>query len=228
MMAALSRSSRMKLYVYDHCPFCVKARAIFGLANIPFELVILLNDDEDTPTRMIGKKMAPILDHEGRYVPESMDIVAYIDRLAGGDTLAGPQNPQIAAWISNATEPLYRLAMPRWAASPLPEFATDEARAYFTRNKEKAIGSFAGHVAKSGEYIGRLNRQLLELEPLIQSPDAVNGTVSEDDIHLFATLRAMSIVEGIVYPPSIEAYRKRMALATDIALHDDMAHQSAH
>ncbi|MDU4397175.1 MAG: glutaredoxin, partial [Haemophilus parainfluenzae] len=23
----------MKLYVYDHCPFCVRARMIFGLKN---------------------------------------------------------------------------------------------------------------------------------------------------------------------------------------------------
>ena len=24
----------MKLYVYDHCPFCVRARMIFGLKNL--------------------------------------------------------------------------------------------------------------------------------------------------------------------------------------------------
>ena len=46
----------MKLYIYDHCPFCVKARMIFGLKNIPVELNVLLNDDEATPTRMIGQK----------------------------------------------------------------------------------------------------------------------------------------------------------------------------
>ncbi len=49
----------MKLYIYDHCPFCVKARMIFGLKNIPVELNVLQNDDEATPTRMIGQKMVP-------------------------------------------------------------------------------------------------------------------------------------------------------------------------
>ncbi|MDN5160564.1 glutaredoxin, partial [Escherichia coli] len=24
----------MKLYIYDHCPYCLKARMIFGLKNI--------------------------------------------------------------------------------------------------------------------------------------------------------------------------------------------------
>ena len=36
----------MKLYVYDHCPFCVRACMIFGLKNLPVELVVLANDDE--------------------------------------------------------------------------------------------------------------------------------------------------------------------------------------
>lgn len=31
----------MKLYVYDHCPFCVRACMIFGLKNLPVELVVL-------------------------------------------------------------------------------------------------------------------------------------------------------------------------------------------
>jgi glutaredoxin 2 len=64
---------------------------------------------------------------------------------------------------------------------------------------------------------------LLTLEPLIKSPDAVNGELSEDDIHLFATLRSMSIVRGIVYPPAIEAYRVCMAERVGIDLHDQVA-----
>ena len=51
----------MKLYIYDHCPYCLKARMIFGLNNIPVELHVLLNDDAETPTRMVGQKQVPIL-----------------------------------------------------------------------------------------------------------------------------------------------------------------------
>lgn len=210
----------MKLYVYDHCPFCVKARIIFGLKNIPVDLVILLNDDEATPTRMIGKKMAPILEHDGRYIPESMDIVAYVDGMSGDPVLSGPRSPRVMQWISNATAALYPLAMPRWASSAMAEFATPEARATFTRNKEAIVGSFKDRMADSSKYIGILNHHLLSLEELIQSPDAVNATVSEDDIHLFATLRTLSIVRGIVYPPAVETYRVRMAARTKVDLHD--------
>lgn len=213
----------MKLYVYDHCPFCVKARAIFGLRNIPFDLVIMLNDDEATPIRMIGKKMAPILEHNGRYIPESMDIVRYVDEASGDMLLSGPLKPELTQWISDASHVLYLLAQPRWAASPFEEFAKPEARAYFTRNKEAMVGPFADRLAESGRYIAAMNEKLSLLEPLIQSPDAVNGEISEDDIHLFAALRALSIVRGITYPPMVESYRKRMAVLTGIQLHDACA-----
>ena len=42
--------------VYDHCPFCVRARMIFGLKNLPVELIVLANDDEATPIGLVGKK----------------------------------------------------------------------------------------------------------------------------------------------------------------------------
>jgi glutaredoxin 2 len=213
----------MKLFVYDHCPFCVKARAVFGLKEVPFDLVILLNDDEVTPTRMIGKKMAPILEHDGRFIAESMDIVAHIDGMAGPRILSGARNPAVAQWISDTSDPLFRLALPRWAISDFKELSTPQARAYFTRNKEAMIGPFADHIAASPDYIATLNQHLPTLATLIQASDAVNGEMSEDDIHLFATLRSLSIVRGMVYPPAVEAYRMRMAERTGVKFHDRIA-----
>lgn len=213
----------MKLFVYDHCPFCVKARMIFGLKQVAVELVILMNDDEATPISMIGKKMAPILQDGDRYLAESMDIVAHIDGMSGTRLLSGASNPDLAQWNDDVSGPLYSLALARWAASDFEEFSTTAARAYFTRNKERMIGSFKDHMAASPDYIASLNDHLLALEPLIQSPEAVNGVLSQDDIHLFATLRSMSIVRGIVYPPAVEAYRVRMAERSGIDLHDQIA-----
>ncbi|ORE93305.1 glutaredoxin 2 [Aurantimonas sp. 22II-16-19i] len=213
----------MKLYVYDHCPFCVKAQAIFGLKDLPFELVVMANDDAATPERMIGRKMAPILENDGRYTPESMDIVRAVDAMTEPRVLVGPTNPDVARWIEEGSETLYRLAMPRWAAAPLAEFATDEARAFFTANKEKAIGPFAGRLAETEALVAAANAHLRQLEPLVRSPEAVNGELSEDDIHLFAHLRAMSIVRDVSYPPAVDAYRRRMSERTGVPLHDDIA-----
>ena len=42
------------VYVYDHCPFCVRVRLAFGLKNIKHEVRFLANDDVETPTKLIG------------------------------------------------------------------------------------------------------------------------------------------------------------------------------
>lgn len=85
------------------------------------------------------------------------------------------------------------------------------------------VGPFADRLAESGRYIAAMDVKLALLEPLIQSPDAVNGKISEDDIHLFAALRALSIVRRITYPPIVESYRNRMAVLTGVQLHDACA-----
>jgi glutaredoxin 2 len=64
----------------------------------------------------------------------------------------------------------------------------------------------------------RLENDLQTLDKLIVSPDAVNGTLSEDDIHLFPLLRSLSIIAGLELPDKVKAYRKQMAQRSDIPL----------
>ncbi|MEH4626664.1 glutaredoxin 2 [Phytobacter diazotrophicus] len=214
----------MKLYIYDHCPFCVKARMIFGLKNIPVELNVLLNDDEATPTRMIGQKMAPILQKDdSRYLPESMDIVHYVDKLNGKPLLTGKQNPALDAWLRKVNGYVNRLLIPRFAKSPFDEFATPEARAYFVAKKEAAIGSFDEHMAHSAGLIKKISDDLRALDKLIVQPNAVNGELSDDDIHLFPLLRNLTIVAGINWPTRVADYRDNMAKQTQINLLSSMA-----
>ena len=209
----------MKLYIYEHCPFCVKARMIFGLKNIPVELNVLLNDDEETPTRMIGQKMAPILQKDdSRYLPESMDIVHYVDKLDGKPLLTGKRNPAIEEWLRKVNGYVNRLLLPRIAKAPFDEFATPEARAYFIKKKEASIGSFSEHLAHSAGLIKNISNDLRDLDKLIKQPNAVNGELSEDDIHLFPLLRNLTLVAGIDYPSRVADYRDNMAKQTQINL----------
>lgn len=214
----------MKLYIYDHCPYCVKARIIFGLKDVPVELVTLANDDEQTPVAMIGKKMLPILEKDdGNYMPESLDIVEYIDHLDNQPALTGQTRTEIGQWLEEAREYIYKLAMPRWVDAPMAEFQTKSACDYFTAKKEAMIGDFTELRNRSAVLIGQANNHLGALASLIISPEAVNGTLCEDDLHLFANLRSLSIVQGITYPPAVEMYRQQMAKRTGIKLHDDIA-----
>jgi hypothetical protein len=62
-----TRLKKPRLYIYDHCPYCVRARMIFGLKGLSVDLVFLANHDEDTPINLVGSKVVPILE-TNRYV----------------------------------------------------------------------------------------------------------------------------------------------------------------
>jgi glutaredoxin 2 len=214
----------MKLYVYDHCPYCVKARMIFGMKQIPFELVTLLNDDEATPMRMIGQKMVPILETpDGQFMPESMDIVRFIDAMDGRPILAPGGDPALTRWLEEARSYVSPLAMPRWVESPLEEFATESAREYFIRKKEAMKGPFATLRARTPELLEQANDHLKQLDGLLQNADTVHEVLSEDDIHLFATLRSLSIVKGMHYSEKLDSYRQSMVAFSGVPLHDAIA-----
>ena len=214
----------MKLYIYDHCPFCIKARMIFGLKNIPVELNVLANDDDETPTRMIGQKMVPILQKDdSRYLPESMDIVHYVDKLDGKPLLTGKKNPAIDEWLRKVTSYANHLLLPRFAKSAFDEFSTPSARKYFTEKKEAMIGSFADHLAHSAGLTKKISDDLRALDKLIVQPNGVNGELSEDDIQLFPLLRNLTLVAGINWPTRVADYRDNMAKQTQINLLSSMA-----
>lgn len=209
----------MKLYIYEHCPFCTRARMIFGLKNLPVEIKVLANDDEQTPVKMIGKKMVPILQKDdSRYMAESMDIVHYVDKLDGHPLLTGARNPAIAAWLRSIDSYVNRLLLPRFVRAPFEEFANPSARQSFQTRKEQALGSFAEHMDHSAGLIKKISAALRELDKLIVQPNAVNGELSSDDIELFPLLRNLTIVTGITYPTRVAAYRDNMANQTQINL----------
>lgn len=214
----------MKLYIYDHCPFCIKARMIFGLKNIPVELIVLANDDDETPTRMIGQKMVPILQKDdSRYLPESMDIVHYVDQLDGKPLLTGKKNPAIDEWLRKVNSYANHLLLPRFAKSAFDEFSTPSARKYFTEKKEAMIGSFADHLAHSAGLTKKISEDLRTLDKRIVQPNGVNGELSEDDIQLFPLLRNLTLVAGIIWPTRVADYRDNMAKQTQINLLSSMA-----
>lgn len=131
----------MKLYTYDHCPFCVRPRLVAGLRGVKLEEVVLLNDDEANPIRMVGAKQVPILEKDdGTFMPESLDIVRYLDEYAGQGRLNENVRPEVPAWLAKVGGYYNKLTQPRLVQIGLPEFATEAAVAYFVGKKEPNIG----------------------------------------------------------------------------------------
>lgn len=215
----------MKLYIYDHCPFCVRARMIFGLRGLPFETENLMNDDEATPIGMIGAKQVPILQKEdGSYMGESLDIVRYVDEQAGQGRLKEDIRPELQAWLDKVGEYNNKLVQPRTVKIGLPEFATPEAVKYFVDKKEQNIGNFETNLNKTAQYLERINADLLELDGLISNEGVgVNGEAAMEDILLFPILRNLTVTRGIEWPQNVMDYLMRMSEAGDVDLYFDRA-----
>lgn len=214
----------MKLYVYDHCPFCVRSRMIFGLKDVECEIIVLPNDDEETPTRLIGKKMLPVLVTESNEaIGESLDIVKYIDENYGASVLTVADDPAIEAWMEEATKVIYPLAIPRWASADFEEFRQDTARKYFVSKKEAVFGPFPRLLEQTETMVTEINAKLEILEVLFSQQEKETGHFSLTDIRLFPLLRSLSIVKGIKWPQKIDAWRREMALRSQVNLNDDIA-----
>lgn len=214
----------MKLYTYDHCPYCVRARMIFGLKNLPFELVILANDDEATPMALVGKKVVPILIKEdGMAMPESLDIVRYVDENFGEKILSEQIRPEIEEWVKAVGRYYNHLLAPRFVKMDLPEFKNQSAVDYFIKKKTESLGDFQKNLDETENYLVRLYQDLENLISLIKSDSALNGKLSLEDIIVFPILRNLTCVRNVQFPPEILAYLEEMSKQSGVALYFDKA-----
>ncbi len=229
-----------ELYVYDHCPFCVRVRLAFGVNQVPHKLVFMANDDVDTPTALVGKKIAPILVDADGAMAESLDIVAKMDP----DNTIKPASGRtdFKAWQKSVQTVMRKLARPRYVKVPLPEFMQKAGRDAFVANhqmppfeKSEWKGNADMPIEKKYEYyeeafaaseplIAELNEKIKELDDMIHCPEcATEGGFSYDDVDLWARLRSLTLIKGLVYPPKVRAYLDHFAEVGDCPLYDTMA-----
>lgn len=216
----------MKLYVYDHCPYCVRAVMAAGLRGVAAERVVLLNDDEDTPIGLIGAKQVPILQKpDGSHMGESLDIVAFFDAYADGEPLVAEVRDLVRQWLDAVHLLGNRLMMPRAIRLGLPEFATQSAVDYFVAKKERQIGSFAVHLLSTDRYLTQINAALQDVQTLLPAGAAwFNGAqAGMEDVLLFPLLRNLTMVRGIDWPPRLAEYLRHMSAQSGVELYFDRA-----
>jgi glutaredoxin 2 len=196
----------MRLYMFEHCSLCFRVRMIAALKQLHLQEIVVLDDDTETMTGLVGKRVIPIfVKDDGQPMLESMDMVKYIDSV-GEPILTGPEKPEVAAWSDQVISKTGPLTMPRYPLLGLPEFATIAALDHYNLRKRKAFGDFDELRANTRHYIGELTPSLEELDRLIESPLAVNGTLSFDDIRVLPLLRSAAVVKGLRFPLKVRDY----------------------
>ncbi len=200
----------MRLYLFEHCSLCFRVRMTAALKRRHLAESVVLDDDSATLIDLAGKRVIPILvKDDGAPMLESMDMVAHIESL-GAPVLTGPERGDIAAWAERAVEKTAPLTMPRYPLLPLPEFATAAARDHYIMRKHKTYGDFTALRARTREQIDALMPELETLDRLIESPDAVNGALSRDDVRVLPLLRAAAVVKGLRFPRKVRDYFETM------------------
>jgi glutaredoxin 2 len=200
----------MRLYLFEHCSICFRVRMAAALKRLHLQETVVLEDDSATMIGLAGKRVVPILvKDDGQAMLESMDMVAYIDAL-GDPVLTGPQRGEVGTWTDSFVAKALLLTWPRYPLLGLPEFGTVAALDHYIVRKRKTLGDLVELRAKTREQIGALMPDLETLDGLIESPTAVNGALSLDDIRVLPLLRSVAVVKGLKFPQKVRAYFETM------------------
>jgi len=200
----------MKLYMFEHCSLCFRVRMAAALKGLHLQEVPVIDDDTETMTKLVGKRVIPILiKNNGEPMLESMDMVQYIE--AQGEPLfVGPVRAEVAALAEAVTARTAPLTMPRYPLLGLPEFATVAALSHYQIRKRQVFGDFTELLARTRGLISELMPELDALDRIIESPAAINGALSLDDIRVLPLLRSAPVVKGLRFPSRVRGYFEAM------------------
>lgn len=179
---------------------------IAALKRLALQEIVVLDDDTQTMVSLVGQRQVPILIREdGTPMLESMNIVRYIEGL-GEPVLTGSERAEFAAWEEATAGKAAPLTQSRYVLLGLPEFGTVMARDHYTMRKRKTLGDLVELRAKTRDLMDELTPALEELDRLIETPDAVNGTLSLDDVRVLPLLRSVGVVKGLRFPAKVQSY----------------------
>jgi glutaredoxin 2 len=114
-----------------------------GIKNVKHLIYFMANDDVNTPTQLVGKKIAPIfqIPEDNFVMAESLDIIEKVDSDerfgATGQILPFTGRKDLSKWQKSVQTLLRTLQRPRYVATGLlPEFQQLEGRHAFIKNHQ--------------------------------------------------------------------------------------------
>lgn len=194
--------TKVKLYHYLHCPYCIRVRMAFGYLKIPFESIVLPYEDEKTPIALTGKKMLPIItDLDGKSMNESLDIIKKYD---SKNLLINERfNPRELDQLTDKLgKNIHALCMPYWIYTK--EFS-ETSRNYFQQKKEKTKGPFALLIKNRSQFETLLNKNLEEIEKEL-APFYSSDQITVSDIIIAAHLWGLYVLPEFQFTEKMHFY----------------------
>ncbi|WP_028869069.1 glutaredoxin 2 [Psychromonas arctica] len=208
----------MKLYIYEHCPFCSRVQYVAKSLGIKLETVVLAYDDTQTPNTLIGKKMVPILVKDDEQVMvESDAIIAYLIELAGSDEVR-EVSQQALDWQSRSFNSLLRIGYPRWYSLDLEEFSSEKARQAWLDRKQTDTVNFTELIEKPEEAVIDSNAFLQETEAQLTFKAGYAQLSLVDQAIYFSLLRGYCCEPSIQWPVQLQTWLNKISKDTSIPL----------
>ena len=214
----------MKIYLYHHCPYCIKVRLVADLSKLDYEMIILANDDEKAHIDRIGSKQVPFLEKDdGSFIKESDEICRYIAEIQNFDIAKSSINSHVNELLAELPEHYRRLIYPRVPHHPSNEcdFPTQSAKDYFINKKSEYLGDLnllLNHPPMDA--INGINKILNKMDSYIKVPFVNGENFSEDDINIFPILFILTMARDLLnIPTNINKYIHSIESKTNIELY---------
>lgn len=222
----------MKLYVYECCPYCAFARAVYGLHCEP-PLIYLPFNDESVCKHLVGKKTLPILELDNGHAISGSDVIG---RILDTQLLGPPlidwnyhSREDVKFWLGSLLygSKAIMLEVSRFAQLDLPELKSPGAREYYIQKHKEELGGCDPQQAIqcSHQHVHAINKLLHKLSSMIHGHNTLNedGHLTPDDIRLLGFLRNLTVVGDLIWPPRVRSYVEQLAARCRLNLFFDMA-----
>jgi glutaredoxin 2 len=210
----------VKLYHYIHCPFCVRVRLALGFLNIEYQSHVLEYHDEQSPIKLTGVKMLPIIGFDdGSFSNESLDIIKLLD---SNDILSFASLDQDTVTdlnhvLNSLGSPIHSLCMPYWVYTK--EFS-ESARKYFQSKKELKRGPFKKLILDKEKYLNKLIPLLEKLENKL-IPYYESENLSIKDIMIASHLWGLYIFPEFQFSIKVNTYLQEIKKQCQFEYHQD-------
>ncbi|PME37431.1 glutaredoxin [Vibrio sp. 10N.286.55.E10] len=208
----------MKLYIYDHCPFCARVAYIAQSLGLDIELVSVDYDDAQTLIDLIGKKMVPVLQKDdGSIMAESLDIIAYFMDLKSSDEQRVPSE-QAAHFQSRAFPLTQQIGRPRWWNLDLAEYRSAGSKEAWRASKETEDFNFEELLEKTPQFVQLINPLLKDAELLLDIEHGESSLPLIDQAVYFSMLRGFCVEPSISWPPALERWLEKKSETLKLSL----------
>ncbi|UIJ42897.1 glutaredoxin 2 [Vibrio kanaloae] len=208
----------MKLYIYDHCPFCARVAYIAQSLSLNIELISVDYDDAQTLIDLIGKKMVPVLQKDdGSIMAESLDIIAYFMDLKSSNEQREPSEQ--ATLFQNRSFPLtQQIGRPRWWNLDLAEYRSVGSKQAWRASKETVGFNFEELLENTSQYVQQINPLLKDAELLLDLENGESSLPIIDQALYFSMLRGFCVESSITWPPALEHWLEKQSKMLSIKL----------